>query len=30
VTTHHARRTQLASALAELDRQLEALGARAH
>lgn len=29
-TTHHARRQQLTSALAELERQLEALGARAH
>ena len=29
-TTHTARRQQLPSALAELERQLEALGARAH
>jgi len=29
-TTHTARRQQLTSALAELERQLEALGARAH
>ena len=29
-TTHNARRQQLTSALAELERQLEALGAHAH
>jgi hypothetical protein len=29
-TTHNARRQQLGNALAELDRQLQALGARAH
>ena len=29
-TTNSARRQQLGSALAELDRQLKALGARAH
>ncbi|HKY21719.1 MAG TPA: hypothetical protein VJM31_10915 [Vicinamibacterales bacterium] len=29
-TTHTARRQQLANALAELERQLEALGAHAH
>lgn len=29
-TSHNARRQQLTSALAELERQLEALGARAH
>ena len=29
-TAHNARRQQLTSALAELERQLEALGARAH
>ncbi len=29
-TTHIARRQQLASALAELERQLESLGARPH
>mgnify|MGYP003428554390 CR=1 FL=1 len=29
-TTHNARRQQLASALTELERQLEVLGARAH
>ena len=29
-TTHNARRQQLASALAELERQLESLGARPH
>jgi hypothetical protein len=29
-TTHNARRQQLTSALAELERQLESLGARPH
>jgi hypothetical protein len=29
-TTHSARRQQLGNALAELDRQLKALGAQAH
>lgn len=29
-TTHHARRQQLTSAMAELERQLKALGVRAH
>jgi len=29
-TTHNARREQLTSALAEVERQLEALGAHAH
>ena len=29
-TTHNARRQQLTSALAELERQLESLGARSH
>jgi galactokinase len=29
-TSHNARRQQLTNALAELERQLQALGARAH
>ncbi len=29
-TTHHARKQQLTSALAELEKQIAALGARAH